>query len=45
MVNGKGFILVLALVVLVIGGFSMFTVSQWEKAIMFRLGEIREADF
>ncbi|TCK19051.1 protease FtsH subunit HflC [Thiogranum longum] len=45
MVNGKGFILVLALVALVIGSFSMFTVSQWEKAIMFRLGEIREADF
>ncbi len=45
MVNGKGFVLVLALVALVVGSFSMFTVAQWEKAIMFRLGEIREADF
>ena len=45
MANGKGFILVLALVALVVGSFSMFTVSQWQKAIMFRLGEIREADF
>jgi membrane protease subunit HflC len=41
----KGFILVLALVALVVGSFSMFTVTEWEKAIMFRLGEIREADF
>lgn len=45
MINGKGFVLVLALVALVVGSFSMFTVSQWQKAIMFRLGEIREADF
>ena len=45
MANSKGFFLVLALVVLVIGSFSMFRVSEWEKVIMFRLGEIREADF
>lgn len=45
MVNGKGFVLALLLVVLVIGSQSVFTVSQWQKAIMFRLGEITEADF
>jgi len=45
MANAKGFILVLALVALVIGSFSMFRVSEWEKVIMFRLGEIRETDF
>ncbi len=45
MANGKGFFLMLALVVLVIGSFSMFRVSEWEKVIMFRLGEIRESDF
>lgn len=45
MVNSKGFLLALALVALVVGSFSMFTVAQWEKAIMFRLGEIREADY
>ena len=45
MANGKGFILVLALVALVVGSFSMFRVTEWEKVIMFRLGEIREADF
>lgn len=45
MANSKGFFLVLALVVLVIGSFSMFRVSEWEKVIMFRLGEIRESDF
>lgn len=45
MANSKAFFAVLALVVLVLGGFSMFTVAEWEKAIMFRLGEIRNADF
>ncbi|VAW78635.1 HflC protein [hydrothermal vent metagenome] len=45
MANSKGFFLVLALVALVIGNFSMFRVTEWEKVIMFRLGEIREADF
>ena len=45
MVNGKGFVLALLLVVLVIGSQSVFTVSQWQKAIMFRLGEITQADF
>jgi len=45
MANAKGFMLMLALVVLVIGSFSMFRVAEWEKAIMFRLGEIRQAEF
>jgi membrane protease subunit HflC len=45
MANGKAFFAMLALVVLALGGFSVFTVAEWEKAIMFRLGEIREADF
>jgi membrane protease subunit HflC len=45
MAGSKGFFLVLALVALVIGSFSMFRVSEWEKVIMFRLGEIRETDF
>jgi membrane protease subunit HflC len=40
MANSKAFILALALVVLVIGAFSMFQVGQWEKALLFRLGEI-----
>jgi membrane protease subunit HflC len=40
MANSKTFILALALVVLVIGAFSMFQVGQWEKALLFRLGEI-----
>ena len=45
MANSKGFFIVLLLVVLVIGAFSMFRVAEWEKAIMFRLGEIMESDF
>ena len=45
MANSKAFLLVLALVVLALGSFSVFRVAEWEKAIMFRLGEIREADF
>jgi len=45
MANAKGFVLTLALVALVIGGFSVFRVTEWEKVIMFRLGEIRHADY
>ncbi len=45
MANSKGFFAVLALVALVMGSFSVFTVAEWERAIMFRLGEIRNSDF
>lgn len=45
MANAKGFFLVLALVAASIAAFSMFTVTEWEKALMFRLGEIRKSDF
>lgn len=44
MANTKGFLLVLALVVLVTGAFSMYQVGQWEKALLFRLGEIVSTD-
>jgi membrane protease subunit HflC len=39
-----GFIVVLALVVLVTGAFSMYQVAEWERAILFRLGEIVRTD-
>jgi membrane protease subunit HflC len=45
MANTRAFFVMLALLVLALAGFSLFTVAEWEKAIMFRLGEIREADF
>lgn len=45
MANARGFFVMLMLVLLALGGFSMFTVAEWEKAVMFRLGEIRRADF
>jgi membrane protease subunit HflC len=45
MANTRAFILMLALLLVALAGFSLFTVAEWEKAIMFRLGEIREADF
>ncbi|UCE76997.1 MAG: protease modulator HflC [Gammaproteobacteria bacterium] len=45
MANTRAFFLMLALLLLALAGFSLFTVAEWEKAIMFRLGEIREADF
>jgi membrane protease subunit HflC len=45
MANSKTFFLLLALVVVVVAGFSMFQVAEWEKAIMFRLGEIRHSDY
>ena len=44
MANNKGFMLVLGLVLLVLGSFSMFQVAEWEKAIMFRLGEVVRSD-
>jgi membrane protease subunit HflC len=39
-----GFIVVLALVILVTGAFSMYQVAEWEKAILFQLGEIVKTD-
>jgi membrane protease subunit HflC len=39
-----GFIAVLALVILVTGAFSMYQVTEWEKAILFRLGEVVKSD-
>jgi len=45
MANTRAFIVMLALLLVALTGFSLFTVAEWEKAIMFRLGEIREADF
>jgi membrane protease subunit HflC len=44
MVNTKGFILLLLVILAVLGGFSMFQVAAWEKALLFRLGEIVRAD-
>jgi membrane protease subunit HflC len=37
--------LILLLALLVVGSFSMFTVSETQKAILFRLGEIVNTDF
>ena len=45
MANSKSFVLLLVVIALVIGAFSLFRVSEWEKAIMFRLGEIVTAEF
>ena len=33
------------IVVLVLGYFSMFTVQEWEKAVLFRFGEITDEDY
>lgn len=45
MANAKSFFVVLGLVIVVLASFSMFRVAEWEKAIMFRLGEIRQSEF
>ena len=37
--------LILLLALLVVGSFSIFTVSETQKAILFRLGEIVRTDF
>ncbi len=44
MANAKGFSLAVALLVLVVGSFSMYQVAEWEKAMLFRLGEIVKTD-
>ena len=44
MASRMGFIVVLALVVLITGAFSMYQVAEWERAILFRLGEIVKAE-
>jgi membrane protease subunit HflC len=38
------FVLILVLAVALIAGFSMYQVGQWEKALLFRLGEIVSTD-
>jgi membrane protease subunit HflC len=38
------FVLVLALAAALVAGFSMYQVGQWEKALLFRLGEILSTD-
>lgn len=37
--------LIILAAVLVIGSFSVFTVKEWERAVLFRLGEIVRTDF
>ncbi|MFQ5643365.1 MAG: protease modulator HflC [Thiogranum sp.] len=44
MANVKGFMLAVVLLVLVTGAFSMYQVAEWEKAMLFRLGEIVKTD-
>jgi membrane protease subunit HflC len=45
MANSKSFVLLLVLIALVVSAFSLFRVAEWEKAIMFRLGEIITGEF
>ncbi len=42
--NSRNFVVALLLLVIVIGAFSMYRVGQWEKALLFRLGEIVRTD-
>jgi membrane protease subunit HflC len=44
MANSRNFVMILLLVVVVVGAFSMYRVGQWEKALLFRLGEIVSTD-
>ncbi|HHI93213.1 MAG TPA: protease modulator HflC [Gammaproteobacteria bacterium] len=43
--QAKGFVSILLLIAVVIAAFSIFTVNEREKAILFRLGEIVKTDF
>jgi membrane protease subunit HflC len=40
----KSFLLVLVIVLGVLGSFSMFQIAEWEKVILFRLGEVVSSD-
>ncbi len=40
-----GFVLVPLAVLVILASFSLFTVNEWERVIMFRLGEIVRTDF
>lgn len=44
MANSRNFIVALLLLIVVVGVFSMYRVGQWEKALLFRLGEIVSTD-
>ncbi len=45
MSSNKSFGLILLMGALFVGSFSVFTVYEWERAIMFRLGEVVRTDF
>lgn len=45
MSSNKSLFLIVLLALLFIGSFSVFTVYEWERAILFRLGEVVKADF
>ena len=44
MSNSRNFLAVLLVLIVVIGAFSTYTVGQWQKALLFRLGEIVDTD-
>ncbi|HEY4732779.1 MAG TPA: protease modulator HflC [Gammaproteobacteria bacterium] len=37
--------LIIVLAILVLGSFSFFTVKEWERAVLFQLGEVVRTDF
>ena len=43
--NIRAFIPVIIIILVVVGYFSVFTVKEWEKAVMFRFGEITDEDY
>ena len=43
--NSRTLIPLVVVVALVLGYFSVFTVKQWQKAILFRFGEITSTDY
>lgn len=44
MAGSRNLILGVLLLIVVVGAFSMFRVGEWEKALLFRLGEIVSTD-
>ena len=45
MMNYRSFSIIFVLVLLVLANFSLFSVKEWERAIMFRFGEITASDY
>ena len=43
--NTRGLPVILIIVLMILGYFTLFTVKEWEKAVLLRFGEITDSDY